>query len=413
VHGELLSRQKTGGFGAAWLAPAIGILSGSVAGSSSERGRGGLVALGYERQGSRIGFGASAQAASVRFAQLGLQPDELAPRQQSQLFASLSTPGFGALGLGYTHRGYRDRPDVELISTTYSLGVSRYAFFNAAVIRSLGPDARSSATLTLVIPLGVRTTATAMALSQKEHHQVLGQVQQSLPAGEGWGYRLLGAASGPQRHEGALAYQSSIGTYTLEAGRSEDVSSVRAGASGGIALFEGVHLTRRMSDSFAVVRVPDQPNVRVYAENQLVARTGTGGNAFVPRLRPYEVNRIAIDQGDLPLDSQIDALQVEAAPYFRSGVLIGFGVRPARGALLTVLLENGAPLPPGAVVRVGSGEEEFPVGLRGEVYVSGLAANNRLRVSWRGRGCEFDVAYAAGADPLPHLGIYTCRGVKP
>jgi outer membrane usher protein len=153
--------------------------------------------------------------------------------------------------------------------------------------------------------------------------------------------------------------------------------------------------------------------VRVYAENQLVARTDTGGNAFVPRLRPYEVNRIAIDQGDLPLDSQIDTLQVEAAPYFRSGVLLAFGVRPARGALLTVLLENGAPLPSGAVVRVGNGEEEFPVGLRGEVYVSGLAANNRLLVSWRGQGCELDVGYAAGADPLPHLGVYTCRGVKP
>src|SRR5260221_305360 len=203
VHGELLSHQKTGGFGAAWLAPVLGILSGSVAGSSSERGRGGLVQVGYERQARRIGFGASAQAASERFTQLGLQPDELAPRQQSQLFASLSTPGFGSLGLGYTHRGYRDRPDVELISTSYSLGLSRYAFFNVAVIRSLGPEARSSATLTIVIPLGVRSTATAMALSQKDRHQVLGQVQQSLPAGEGWGYRLLGAVF-PKRRVAAF-----------------------------------------------------------------------------------------------------------------------------------------------------------------------------------------------------------------
>src|SRR5207253_8892002 len=121
-----------------------------------------------------------------------------ARRQQSQLFASVSTPGFGSLGFGYTHRGFRDRPDVELVSATYSLGLSRYAFFNVAVVRALGPDARSSATVTLVIPLGVRATATVMALSQKEGHQVLGQVQQSLPAGEGWGYRLPGPAAGAQ-----------------------------------------------------------------------------------------------------------------------------------------------------------------------------------------------------------------------
>jgi outer membrane usher protein len=411
ARGELLNRQKTGGLGAAWLAPELGVLSASAAASSSDRGRGGLLGLGLERQGRAIGFGASAQAASARFVQLGLQPEELAPRQQSQAFASLSTPGFGSLGFGYTHRAFRDRPDIDLVSATYGVGLARLAFASLAVIRSLGSEARTSATLTVTIPLGERTSAAMTALAQKERHQTLAQAQQSLPAGEGFGYRVLTSASGPDRHEGALAYQSSIGTYTLEAGKGEGLSSVRAGAAGGVALLEGVHFTRRMTDSFGIVKVPDQPNVRVYADNQPVARTDARGTAFVPRLRPYEVNRIAIEQADLPLETEIDSLSLEASPYFRSGLLMRFGARPARAALLSIVLDNGEPLPAGAIVRIG--EAEFPVGLRGEVYLTGLSAANRLRATWRGQSCEFDVAYSPGVDPQPHLGRYACRGVKP
>lgn len=411
LRGELLQGQKTGGVGVAWLWPEVGVLSASAAGSSSDRGRGGLFSLGFERQARRFGFGGSAQVASEHFTQLGLQPEQLAPRQQSQAFASFATPGVGSVTLGYTHRAFRDQPDIDLLSATYSVGLARAAFFSFTVIRTLGLDARSSASLVLTIPFGARSSASAIALSEKERHQVLAQVQQNLPAGEGLGYRALASVAGAQRDEASLAYQGAIGTYTLDAGRAEAVSNVRAGASGGVALLEGLHFTRRMTDSFGIVTVPDQANVRVYADNQLIARTDTQGNAFVPRLRPYEPNRISIEQSDLPLDAEIDSLELKATPYFRSGVLAAFGVKPARAGVVTVVLENGAPLPAGALVHLGG--HEFPVGLRGEVYVTGLAPSNRLRVEWRGQSCEFDVAYTPSADPQPHLGTFTCRGVQP
>src|SRR5260221_2637274 len=93
VHGELLSHQKTGGFGAAWLAPVLGILSGSVARSSSERGRGGLVQGGYERQARRIGVCASAQAASQRLTPLCLPTHQPGPPPHSPPVPSPPTAG--------------------------------------------------------------------------------------------------------------------------------------------------------------------------------------------------------------------------------------------------------------------------------------------------------------------------------
>jgi len=76
-------------------------------------------------------------------------------------------------------------------------------------------------------------------------------------------------------------------------------------------------------------------------------------------------------------------LQLDAVPYFRGGLLLKFPVKRSRGALLTVVLENGGPLPAGAQVEI-IGEnilenELFPTGMGGEVYLTGLEAmNNQL-----------------------------------
>jgi len=53
------------------------------------------------------------------------------------------------------------------------------------------------------------------------------------------------------------------------------------------------------------------------------------------------------------------------------------------------------------------------VALRGEAYVEGLESRSRVIVTWRSQSCELDVSYPAGADPLPDLGTFLCKGVKP
>ncbi|MDG2402241.1 MAG: FimD/PapC C-terminal domain-containing protein [Amylibacter sp.] len=82
-----------------------------------------------------------------------------------------------------------------------------------------------------------------------------------------------------------------------------------------------------------------------------------------------------------------------------------------------MVLENGEPLPAGAQAQIigdtGGESEIFPTGMRGEVYLTGLAANNRVKVTWREQTCEFVLPFPKTTDPLPHLGTYICRGVEP
>ena len=124
-----------------------------------------------------------------------------------------------------------------------------------------------------------------------------------------------------------------------------------------------------------------------------------------------------IEQSDIPLDAQIDTLQLEAVPYFRSGLVLKFPVKRSRGALLTVVLKNGEPLPAGAQVQIIGDNilenELFPTGMRGEVYLTGLEADNQLRAIWKEQSCEFAMPFPETTDPLPHLGTYICVGVEP
>jgi outer membrane usher protein len=232
------------------------------------------------------------------------------------------------------------------------------------------------------------------------------------------GYRLVAGAGDSDVRQADLNLQNQVGSYTLGASQASGQTAFRGSANGGIAFLGGsAFLSRRITDSFAVVKVPGYSGVGIYADNQLVARTDTNGSALLPRLRPYQKNTVRIEQADLPMDAQIDAVQLDAVPYLRSGLLLKFPIKRSRGALLTVVLENGEPLPAGALAQIiGDSVDEngvFPAGMGGELYLTGLAASNQLRVTWLEQSCEFMLPFPESTEPLPYLGTYTCTRVAP
>ena len=418
IHGELLGHQQTLGLGGVLMLPAAGVLSGSFAASHSDRGVGGLLELGFQRQGRYFSFGAKTQLASQRFAKLGLQPEELAPRHISRVFVDLATSDHGSFTANYTEQAFRDRTGNRILTASYSRKVGSLGNLSASVTRLLSGDAKTNFYLNFSVSLGKRTNASISTSAQPGREQARLQVSRSVPAGSGMGYRLVAGAGDSDRRAVEVKLQNEVGTYTLLADQSLSQTAFRGSASGGVAFLGGsAFLSRRITDSFAVVQVPDYSGVGIYADNQLVARTDANGYALLPRLRPYQENTVRIEQADLPLDAQIDAVQLDAVPYFRSGLLLKFPVKRSRGALLTVVLDNGEPLPAGAQAQIiGDNVEEnevFPTGMRGEVYLTGLAVSNRLRVTWLEQSCEFVLPFPESTDPLPHLGTYICTGVEP
>ncbi|MGH8544276.1 MAG: fimbria/pilus outer membrane usher protein [Gammaproteobacteria bacterium] len=412
ARAEVLKDQQALGFSASYLWPIIGVANAALVASSSDAGGGGLFALGLDRQARRVSYGVQSQWTTPHFAQLGRVQGEL--RQTTLARVSVSPDGSDTFSLSYLLQDNRSQPRVEFVSVGYDRNIFRDYHLSVFALQSLTGVRDTSFGITLTLAFGERSNASVNWTQQNADHQSAFQIQRNLPEGTGLGYRLLGLEGTDSRAEAGVFYQNDIGTFGAETSQFGDADAYRLSASGGLAaLGNEAFLARRISESFAVVRVGNYPNVGIYAENQPVARTNSRGTALVPRVRAYEKNNIGIEQADLPLDARFAALRMDVTPAFRSGVLADFGVRPANAALLTIVLSDRSPLPAGAIVRVVGGKEQFPVALRGEVYVTELARFNRLEARWRGQRCRFEVRLPKAAGPLPRLGPFECRGVVP
>jgi outer membrane usher protein len=415
VRAELLREQQSVGAGGSVAFTSIGVFSGASALSHSDQGYGALVLAEFERQPRHgVSVGLSLQWATAQFVQLGQQPGQLAPLRVMSGSVGVSPDGYSSLNLSYIRQDNRDRPSSEIVSAGYSLSIAKSTALTGAAFKTLTDKRTYGLAITLSLGFGQRSSASVNYSAQPGTNEVLLQVQENLPAGSGTGYRVL-AGTGTQgvREEAGLSLQSDTGTYSVEAARASNLSAYRASASGGGALLDGrAFWSRRLTDSFGIAQLPGLGNVAIYVNNQIVGRTNADGYAMLPLLLPYQANPVRIELDELPMDTQIGTAQLDAVPYFRSGVLLKFPIHRSNGALLVLLLEDGAPMPVGSVVKLVGRDEEFPVAQRGEAYVTGLAEKNTLHITWREQSCELDVELGKDLPSLPRLGPFTCAGVK-
>ena len=412
---ELLRDQQTAGLGGAVALENVGVVTGAVALSHGPHGQGRLASIGFERQVRRyVSFGLRSQWTSEDFTQLGLESRQRAPLRVTSGNIGMAAAGYGSLGIGYARQDYRDHLHKEVASASYGISIARSTSLIVSAFRSLAGDHAQSYSVTLSMGFGERSSASVARTGQASASQSTVQVQQNLPGGSGTGYRVLaGTDANGGRTEAGLFLQTRSGTYMVEAGRIARLNAYRASASGAVGVVDGrAFLSRRLSESFGVAHVPGFSNVAVYVNNQMVGSTDAEGYAVLPVLLAYQANPVRIETEDLPFDAQIDAVSMDVIPFFRSGAAVRFPVQPSHGALLTVVLENGTPMPLGSLARIVGRDGEFPVAQRGEVYVVGLGEKSRLSLTWRGQACEFDIEMNKELGPLPKIGPFTCKGVS-
>ena len=409
AHGEATPHAQMGGVGASVAIADAGVLNASAAVSHSALGAGTRYELGFESRAARLSYGALAELISDDFVSIGnVDPKRRPPRLTLQAFAGLPFE-FGSLGLSYLLRASRTRPDLQLLSATASIQLGKLGTLFLSGRTSLSGPADDAVLATLAIPLGV-TTSASVGAELSDNNVLRTSVQKSLPPGEGFGYRAAVEIGDAERFDGRLSYQTSFGTYDLDVSWVDSRTGVRLTASGGIgAMSSEVFAARKLSQSFATVKVGDYEGVRVYADNQQVGTTNSSGVAVIPRLRPYERNAVRIEVADLPIDAQIDETELVVRPYDRSGVALDFAVEPSRGALVSLVREDGTPVPTGGAVRLEGSSEEFVVAPGGEVYLTGLNLTNRGVARWQTGSCAFDVRFPENAEPLPRIGPLQCR----
>ncbi len=409
---EAIGSQRVAGIGATTLLGQAGTLSAAVAASDAPEGGGRLGYLGFERQSRRgLSFGARGQWTTPGFVQIGLPPGRQSPQRQLSGNLGFSLAG-GSLNMTMARQDLRDQPDVQVASLSFARALGRDVTLVASAYRAGGEVRANGASLTLVVALDRGVSASATASRADGSNAGFVQVQSQVPVGSGTGWRVLGGAGPQGRAEAGLLAQNDLAAATLEVGRAGEARAVRAGVSGSLATLGGhAFASRRVGEGFALIEVPGFRDVDVYVNNQPAGRTDRNGVAVVPRLLPWQSNPVRLEIDQLPLDATVDAVELDAVPWARSGTVVRFPVRRSQGALVRLVRADGTPLPVGATVRRDDDPTEFPVAERGETFMTGLPQRFRLEARWDDGACAAELRLPEPDGSLRRIGPITCEEV--
>lgn len=420
-HAEVLSDQQTLGFSANYLLNNYAVASVAVAGGHNKSGEGGLFALGFVRQGPQLSYGFNASLTTLNYLQLGTQPGTLPPSVVNQLFLGYSVENYGSLSASFTMvnsrnfntaNGISNTPTARLLTATYSHNLFKNISLNLGFVGDLRNSQTNQAFLTLVFAPDINHYFNNSTTWQNHQLQDLLQFTKPVPLGKGYGYNVF-ASNDSDRYAGAdVTLQNEIGAYTARVGQGNGQSNYEVDASGSAIYFAGNgFLARKLTQSFALVKVPDLSGVDVFYENQLMGRTDRKGNLLITELLPFQENNIEIEPTTLPLDTQIDAIQQTVIPYFKSGVLAQFLVKHMQGVDLHLKTPNNKFVPVGAELVLNSDGtcESYPVAYDGEVYIPEVK-DHLLEgsVNLENHVCYFSVRLPNTDDPIIELGDVRC-----
>lgn len=417
-RGETTAAMQAGGVGLVAGLPGDLLGKAALAASrTSQAGAGRQWVLGLERQWLHSSTYFQAQGASHGFRSLGLDDKQLPIKLQWAANYSQSVADRGAFSLAVAAISRFDAPKVTTVTANYTWRLPRNGSLTATLGRSAGGGSASAtfAGLTLQIPLENNRQVTATVQSNGGGHDAYATASQTEGLTSDWGWRVLGGQQANEAHgEAGLYYLGQHGRLNTDLSVSPGQTALRLGAAGGMVFADGhFFATRRVDQGFAVTEIKDVEGIGVGIGTNVLTRTDRAGVALVPNLGAYQPNQIRLDPKDLPISAEIDSIEQIVVPSWRSGVKVDFPVRSGRGALLKIVLDDGEPAPPGAIVRIEGGKEEFYVARRGESYVTGLQPKNRLTLKWEGQQCAIALDLPPSSkDEIPRIGPVLCKGVK-
>lgn len=322
---------------------------------------------------------------------------------------------WGRVGLAVALQRPFDRAQVITYSLNYSTTIRERWQLSAYFTRAIGTGGGFTVGTSLSVPLGPRTSTSTSVQIQRDRTEVYSSVTHSPASTSGLAWRALVGHQGEPRAEAGVYYLSPKGLFSADIGVRGKQTDLRLGAVGGLLWAGGRGFAMpRFDTGAALVEVPGYPGVGVGLGGNISQLTDANGLALITPLASYQKNPIRLDANDLPVSAEVDSIEIDAVPPWRSVAKITFPVRGGRGALVRIHLDDDEPVPAGATVEIPGEDRIFYVARRGEAYVTGLKeAANRLQLQWRGNRCDLNFDLPPGTvDDIARIGPLRCTGVK-
>lgn len=209
----------------------------------------------------------------------------------------------------------------------------------------------------------------------------------------------------------ALNYRGTYGNSNIGYSHSGDYKQLYYGISGGVLAHEdGVTFSQPLNDTMVLIKAPGAKHVAV--ENQTGVRTDWRGYAVLPYAMDYRENRIALNTDSLANNVELDEAVLSVVPTRGAIVRADFKARVGLKVLMT-LTHNGKSVPFGSIASYRDGQSGSIVADGGQVYLTGLSPNGKIKVKWGDDANESCTAtYSLPADSEKKALSYTsavCR----
>jgi outer membrane usher protein len=206
---------------------------------------------------------------------------------------------------------------------------------------------------------------------------------------------------------GSYRSQYAVGSADVQSAGHQVMADARVDGSL-VATKYGVFAGNPINDSFAVVNA-GVPDVAVNYENRFVGKTGKNGTLLLTNLQSYYPGKVSIDPNTLPLNSNVTETEKRIAAKAMSGIAVDFGVKKDTSSALLILKDaSGEFVPAGSLVTLEGQKDPFPMGYDGQVYLTGLAARNKVTTEVKGVTCSAAFDYKEDEARQVVIGPLTC-----
>ena len=412
AHGEATDHLANGGLGVMWLAGSFGVIGVSAAASSDHGDMGGLFAARYNWTNSRFRLTAQVTRTTHDYNDLAGRNGAPPLRESDYVQAGYSTRALGSFSFGYANQRYRGMDRTRYATFNWYTRLGRQMAFSLSANQDIENTHRRSLFATLTFTPAPRTTISGSVQADQDSQSYGISAQHSAPpkGGIGWNGSLY-SSDGEVSGNGRVSYLSRYGETYAGGYANGDYSSGYVGQRGAIVLMGGgVYPTRSIYDGFALVSTSGVPDVPVKLFNQQVGVTNEEGKLLVTGLRAYQLNGIAIDTTQLPVDLVAADLAHDAVPADRAGSAVNFDIRRIHALVMAVVDAGGKFVEPGSVARYPDGSgEAMVIGYDGQLYLENATAGSQIVVQRPSGSCSLIVPELLAGQVVTNAGDVVCN----
>ncbi|MFO1396083.1 MAG: fimbria/pilus outer membrane usher protein [Burkholderiales bacterium] len=407
-----------------YQSPALGIVGAgvSVGGTHGATGGGASVAYSYTNQALSVSIGSLYRSAN--YGQLSDVVTGMKIRTNTYASGSLFFPQLGSLGATYNDITTYEGPASRTVNTNYTRSfMNGRSLLSLNFLRTLVPGNSYTWLLSFRYFFDPTTSvAAAIGGSNDGNTQAL-SLQKSIPEGVGVGYDFVAGHFAGDAPDGLFgrAFVQANAEHFIAGGEYARANNSQGGSNRSQLFFAGsltavdghFFAARPVTDSFALVRVPELKDVPVYANGWYVGQTNAEGEVVATNIASYYDNFISFRAGDLPLDYIYPRSDRVISPALRSGTLVAFDVRKNHaifGSLVTVLDGKQQPLEFREFTLRGKGAPLAGfTARRGEFYVEGLVPGDYTLEIAANPACSVSLPVPAEGEGVVNLGTLVCQ----